>query len=135
MNPRALVQTLAACVLAAAGCGANSGSTFPADGTIPADGAAASLADLAASFDLGGAQPMDDLSVAGPPADLATLAAYPPGPYGTVVGSVIPNLAWVGYADEAGDAVATTKPYAAYAMLDLHRGGRPYGFVHIAEVF
>ena len=87
----------------------------------PADSATAAP-DLASLF---------DMSV---PADLA-MPAYPPGPYGTNVGDVIAPLTWIGYDDPAGDALATTKPYAALAMLDLHKSGRPYGFIHIAEVY
>jgi hypothetical protein len=75
----------------------------------------------------------------------AGLAPYPPPPYCAPAGSggamatgcVIPNLSWMGYVDDSGDALATTKPYVAYSLLDAYRdakvSGRKYLMVNIAE--
>lgn len=88
--------------------------------------AAAALADLSSG---GGAQ---DLSRV---ADLAMMAGYPAGPYGTTVGSTMANFHWEGYRDDLADAVATTKPYGAYSLDDLRRSGRTHAMVHLSEVF
>jgi hypothetical protein len=52
-------------------------------------------------------------------------------------GCVMPNLSWNGYVDNAGDALATTKPYVSYSLLDLyndaHASGTKYAMVNIAE--
>lgn len=60
------------------------------------------------------------------------------GTSGTMAeGCVIPNLKWMGYVDNAGDAVATTKPYVAYSLLDLYNdaraSGRKYAMINVAE--
>lgn len=52
-------------------------------------------------------------------------------------GCVIPNLTWMGYVDNSGDALATTKPYVMYSLLDLyndaHASGTKYAMINIAE--
>jgi hypothetical protein len=53
-------------------------------------------------------------------------------------GCVIPNnMSWMGYVDDTADAVATTKPYVAYSLLDMYNdakvSGKKYGMVNIAE--
>ena len=113
---------------ALAGCGG-----APATTHLPESDGAASVADFATSGSPADLAMIFDLSTA--PADMALAAAYPPGPYGSAVGNVFPPLAWMGYRDDAADAVATGKAYGPYAALDLHQSGRPYGMVHIAEVF
>jgi hypothetical protein len=65
------------------------------------------------------------------PGDLAT--GYPAGPYGANVGDVIFPLDWMGYNDEAADALATTKTYGPYSMNDLRVSGKTYGIVHVAS--
>ncbi len=97
-------------VLLALGCGDDSG---PAGGDLAGG-------DLASA----------DLSTPGN-VDLAS-AAYPAGPYGHDVGSVIPPLVWEGYADPAADALANTKPYGPYSMNDLRLSGKAYGIVHLS---
>ena len=67
--------------------------------------------------------------------DLLASVAYPTGPYGHTVGATMPPLAWIGYAVPNGDALATTEPYAAYAMDDLRRSGRAYGVIHVSAFF
>jgi hypothetical protein len=67
-----------------------------------------------------------------PGGDLAS-ATYPVGPYGHAVGSVIPPLAWEGYADPLADELASNKPYGNYSMNDLRLSGRPYAAIHVAE--
>jgi hypothetical protein len=141
MNLRARLKLAAgAAALAVAGCGTTPSTVGARDATQAedlastmevADLAVAAGSDLATtgSADLAGA-PVDLARLA----DLSMLAAYPPGPYGVNVGEVIPNLSWVGYPDEAADAIATSKPKGAYSMQALHATGRAYGFVHISEV-
>jgi hypothetical protein len=70
---------------------------------------------------------------------------YPSGPYCAAAGSggamatgcVIPNLSWNGYVDDKGDALATTKPYVAYSLLDVYNAakvsGTKYLMINIAE--
>jgi hypothetical protein len=52
-------------------------------------------------------------------------------------GCVIPNLKWMGYVDNAGDALASSKPYVSYSLLDLyneaHVSGKKYAMINIAE--
>jgi hypothetical protein len=129
MNPRIILQALGAAALVGSGCGGATspggppGASNDAAGQAQPDLVTLAVADLAELPDL-----------ATPP-DLTPAAAYPPGPYGTKAGSVIAPLQWIGYADEAADAVATTKPYVMYAMADLHKSGRAYGLLHISEVY
>lgn len=114
---------LASLALAAVGC---SSSPFAADGQAAPDLAAMESLDFALASAVDLAPP--------PPPDLAPLP-YPPGPYGNAVGATLPPLLWEGFVDEAADAVATTRPYVAYSMLNLHRSGRAYGLVHVAEFY
>lgn len=65
----------------------------------------------------------------------ATLGPYPSGPYGKNAGDVIANLHWQGYANDAADAVVSTKPYGAYSMDDARRSGRRYALLHVSEFF
>jgi hypothetical protein len=58
---------------------------------------------------------------------------YPGGPYGVTVDTVIADRSWIGYADDAADAIATTKPYAAYTLDDARRSGKHYAMVNLAE--
>ncbi len=80
------------------------------------------------------------------PSGDAGLLPYPSGPYCTDVGAanlamqtgcVIKNLSWMGYVDNAGDALATSKPYVSYSLLDLyneaHVSGKKYAMINIAE--
>jgi hypothetical protein len=129
MPRRALLALLAA---TGAACGTPSAPAVREDLAAASgvtDLATASASDLAAAPDL-----FAMLDMAAPPVDLAN-APYPAGPYGAKVGDTFPKLAWIGYADEAGDAIATMKPYGAYSADTLFRSGRPYGLVHIAEVY
>jgi hypothetical protein len=52
-------------------------------------------------------------------------------------GCVIPNLSWMGYVDDAADALATTKPYVSYSLLDAYNdakvSGKKYLMINIAE--
>ena len=49
------------------------------------------------------------------------------------VGTVIADMSWIGYADDAADAIATTKPYAPYTLDDARRSGKRYAMVNLAE--
>ncbi len=114
MHRKQLIR-LTALALLGAGCVGNVA-------TVDAGG------DLASASDGGG--PMD-FAVA--VTDLAS--GYPAGPYGNTKGDTIPPLTWIGYQDDAGDVVATTRPYAPYSMDALRRSGRPYAIVHTAEFY
>jgi hypothetical protein len=99
-------------------------------GTTPTDGGAddsASSSDTSLSQDA----PTDSSS------DATTDAAsgYPTGPYGTKVGSVIANMTWIGYVDDAADALATTKPYVTYSLDDARKSGKHYAMLNLAETF
>jgi hypothetical protein len=53
------------------------------------------------------------------------------------VGCVVPDTAWIGYDDEAANALATTEPYAAYslgtAFADAQKSGKRYAMLNLAE--
>ena len=104
-----------------AGCGDSAQSMM---------GDLAQLMDLSVAHDFAQSQ---DLLKSGQ--DLLASSAYPAGPYGNKVGDVIPNLSWIGYDDPLADALASSKPYAAYTMNDLRLGGSKYGVVHVAYFF
>lgn len=63
----------------------------------------------------------------------ASLSGYPSGPYGFNVGDVITNITWIGYPDDAADAVATTKPYVTYSLDDARKSGNKYLMLNLAE--
>lgn len=79
----------------------------------------------------GGAHVGGDM--AGTTVDMVAASVYPAGPYGNKVGSVIPPLEWIGYADPLADSLAGDKPYAPYTMDDLRRSGAPFAAVHVSE--
>jgi hypothetical protein len=66
---------------------------------------------------------------------------YPSGPYCQPAGSgghlsagcVLPNVTWIGYDDEAANALATTEPYAAYTLDQARRSGKHYAMINVAE--
>lgn len=58
---------------------------------------------------------------------------YPAGPYGVTVGATIANMHWIGYRNDAADAVSTTKPYAAYSLDDARLSGKRYAMINLAE--
>src|SRR6476469_519021 len=89
------------------------------------DSAQSMMGDLAQLMDLSVAHDFAQ----SPSQDLLASSAYPAGPYGNKVGNVIPNLSWIGYDDPLADALASSKPYAAYTMNDLRLSGSKYGVV------
>jgi hypothetical protein len=46
---------------------------------------------------------------------------------------VLPNTTWIGYADPAADALATTKPYANYSLDDARKSGHRWAMINVAE--
>jgi hypothetical protein len=60
------------------------------------------------------------------------MMAIPPAPP-----CVIQNLKWSGYVDDAADAIATSKPYRMYSLLDVYNdaraSGKKYAMLNIAE--
>src|SRR3984957_19520299 len=118
------------------GGGSSSGSGSTSGGSSGSGGGTASGSGSSGGAD-GGAPPSGDGGVATFP--------YPSGPYCAAAGSggamatgcVIPNLSWNGYVDDTADALATTKPYVAYSLLDVYNAakvsGKKYLMINIAE--
>jgi hypothetical protein len=94
------------------------------------NGTDASTAPPPSSTDAG-APSTPDAAVASDAAPPAT--PYPSGPYGITAGDVITNLQWIGYVDDAADAVASTKPYVSYSLDDARKSGKKYAMVNLAE--
>ncbi len=65
----------------------------------------------------------------------STPDGYPAGPYGADVGEVIPNLLWLGFANEDTSRLASAAPYAAYSLDDARRSGKRYALLHFGAVF
>ena len=104
------------------------------------DLAASVLTDLSAAAapdlygiagDLASSPPRDLAAISG--SDLAQAGPYPPGPYGNREGDRITNLEWIGYVNDAADAVSTTKPYVAYSMDAARKSGKRYALIHVSE--
>lgn len=69
-------------------------------------------------------------------ADADPFGAFPSGPYGNAVGSVMANLAWEGYVSPLADAIASTKPWVTTSMDALRRDARKgYALVHVSEFY
>lgn len=52
-----------------------------------------------------------------------------------MTGCVMPNMQWIGYVDDAADALATTKPYVPYSLDDVRKSGKRYAMINIAEFY
>ena len=63
----------------------------------------------------------------------ASAPAYPDGPYGNRMGSVLANLTWQGYVNPTGEAVSNTLPYTTTSLQALRGSGRGYAMVHVSE--
>jgi hypothetical protein len=50
-----------------------------------------------------------------------------------MTGCVMPNMQWIGYVNDAADALSTTKPYVSYSLDDARKSGKKYAMVNIAE--
>jgi hypothetical protein len=89
-----------------------------------------------AGGDSGGAS-----SEGGSAGDGSALGPYPSGPYcapaGTAghlaTGCILQPMTWIGYVDDAADAVATTKPYVSYSLDDVRHSGKRYAMINVAE--
>jgi hypothetical protein len=115
-----------------ASSGGGSGTSSGSGGSSGSDGGAASSGNAGSGMD-GGLSP----------------APYPSGPYCAAPGAapndhiatgcVIPNLTWNGYVDDAADAIATSKPYRSYSLLDVFNdaraSGKKYAMLNIAEFY
>jgi len=64
--------------------------------------------------------------------DVAT-AGYPPGPYGSRVGSTLADLSWEGYVNPSATGLASTTTYGPTSMSALRGDRRGYGLVFISE--
>lgn len=67
------------------------------------------------------------------PGDMAS--AYPPGPYGFEVGSVVAPLVWEGYANPTAEGAAQDKPYGRYTLDEIRRSGARYLLLYTADEF
>ena len=126
-----LTRCIAACLLVAA-C-----STAPAapevDAMVVADVTVADvLTDLGAPSDTPVAVDTP-AAVDTPVAVDASAPAYPTGPYGNRMGSVLANLTWEGYVNPTGAAVSNTLPYTTTSLQALRGSGRGYAMVHVSE--
>ncbi len=122
--------------------GASGGSSGTASGSSSSGGTSGGSSGSSSGSGSGGSSGDGGASPAG---DGGAAAPYPAGPYCAAAGSngamatgcVIPNLNWMGYVDNTADAVATSKPYVAYSLLDLYNdaraSGRKYAMINIAE--
>ena len=48
-------------------------------------------------------------------------------------GCVMPNMQWIGYVNDAADALSMTKPYVSYSLDDARQSGAKYAMINIAE--
>jgi hypothetical protein len=64
--------------------------------------------------------------------DLAT--AYPPPPYGRMIGDVFPFLQWEGYVNPTGVGLADAQPYVPYSSDDARRMGK-IGMFHVSDFY
>lgn len=126
-----LSRCIAACLLVAA-C-----SSAPAapevDAMVVADVAAADVpADLGAPTDAPAAVDAP-VAVDAPTEVDASAPAYPDGPYGNRMGSVLANLTWQGYVNPTGEAISNTLPFTTTSLQALRGSGRGYAMVHVSE--
>jgi hypothetical protein len=109
----------------------SAGDTRPGDDTRTGDdtrGADTTGADVS-GVDVGGDGTSGDTGTD------ASLGPYPSGPYGKNAGDVIANLQWVGYENDAADALVSTKPYGSYSMDAARLSGRRYALLHVSEFY
>jgi hypothetical protein len=92
----------------------------------------------------GSAPDASDAATSKPPADAASADAadgagvgpYPPGPYGSKVGSIFPNLELRGYVNDTAVGLANLEPWVEpYTLEDLRKSGGRYALVHISAWF
>ena len=124
--------------------GASSGSTSSGGTSSGASTSSSGSSGSASGSGSGGSSGADGGGSSSGEGGAASLP-YPAGPYcanagqngAMATGCVIPNLSWMGYVDNSGDALATTKPYVSYSLLDLyndaHASGTKYAMINIAE--
>jgi hypothetical protein len=86
--------------------------------------------------DTGSDVPRTDVAVAADVvADASTCTvsgAYPAGPYGTAIGSVMTNYTWRGLTMPAGTTEPSTGALASVRMSELRNRGCRYAIVHMA---
>jgi len=49
------------------------------------------------------------------------------------MGCVMPNMQWIGYVNDAADALSNTKQYVSYSLDDVRKSGARYAMINIAE--
>ncbi|MDO9019309.1 MAG: hypothetical protein Q8S73_18620 [Deltaproteobacteria bacterium] len=125
-----LSRCIAACLLVAA---CSSDPAAPEADAMVADVAVADVpADLGAPSDTPVA--VDAPVAIDAPGEVdASAPAYPDGPYGNRMGSVLANLTWQGYVNPTGEAISNTLPYTTTSLQALRGSGRGYAMVHVSE--
>ena len=124
--------------LGLAACGGTGTGTGGPTGDSGADvmqdlASAAGMGDLAnqpAPMDMAMAMPADLRMAA---LDMATLAAYPPGPYGSNVGDTIAPLVWEGYVNPTAMGLASKQPYGTFTMDELRQSGNKFAMLYAAD--
>jgi hypothetical protein len=103
-------------------------------------GAPDAARDATPSLDASGADARDAADGGVPRVPVTADAAddvppgYPTGPYGgRAVGDVLRNLRWEGYVNDGATALSSTEPYVPYSLDDLHRSGKPWLLLHVAD--
>jgi hypothetical protein len=92
------------------------------------------------SFDLGMVvtsdltmAPLVDTAFVAPEFDLAAAPGYPPGPYGTAVGNVVPNFTFQGYwAPGQVTGLASAEPISTVTFDRIRTSGKRYALIELA---
>jgi len=106
---------------ASSGSGSSSGSSGSGSGSSGGSSGSSSSGGGNSSGSSGGGS------------DGGVASAYPPGPYGKTVGSVIENITWVGYSDPTARTLATNEPYASYSLDDARKSGMRYAMFNLGD--
>ena len=62
----------------------------------------------------------------------AAQGAYPAGPYGSAVGSVVADLRWEGFFNESNEDVSTELPFGPTSLGAVRATGAPFALVHLS---
>ena len=116
-----------------AGCGGSDGGT---SGTAPGGtGGGASASATGGSGGAGAALAVDAGTAgdAGNGVGTAGASAYPAGPYGNQIGSVLPNLELLGYVRHDTTGLASDATLESVNLQDVRASApRPYAMIHIS---
>lgn len=105
-----------------------------ADASPAADAASDAEPDALATSDVP-VRPDVPVGADAPAAEAAVDAApsaYPAGPYGSAVGSVVADLRWEGYVNDAHEDVSTQLGFGPTSMGAARATGAPFALVHLS---